>query len=79
MRINITINSVNETYLESEADKFASREAMMPYLIMSKATLKKLMAIAKDSVVCCDDGTHEFKDYKILINESLRFGDVDIR
>lgn len=79
MRINITINSVNEAYLENEADKFASREAMMPYLIMSKATLNKLTSIAKDSVMFCDDGTCEFKDYKILINESLRFGDVDIR
>ena len=52
---------------------------MLPYLIMSRSTLNKLMMIAGGDVVNCNDGTYEFNDCKILINEDLQFGDVDIR
>lgn len=78
MRINIAIDAVNEVYLENEADKFANREAVKPYLVMSEITLKKLIAIAKNNITVCDDG-FEFHNYKILINNDLKFGDVDIR
>ncbi len=74
MRINILEHKISDSKLEEEANKFADREAMMPYLIMNKRTFTAL----QNKVVCSDESL-EFLDYKVLLNEDLRFGDVDIR
>ena len=79
MRINIIKTTVNGEYLYREASSFENREAMLPYLIMSNATLKSLVGTDPENLVLTNDGSYEYGDYKILINEDLRFGDVDIR
>lgn len=79
MRICILENKISDTKLEEEAEKFESREAMIPYLIMNTQTFDALRKIRDSDVVACNNGSVEFLDYKILFNEDLRFGDVDIR
>ena len=79
MRINIIKTTVNGEYLYNAASSFEDREAMIPYLIMSNATLKSLVASKPENLKATNDDGYEYGDYKILINENLRFGDVDIR
>ena len=79
MRICILENKISDTKLEEEAEKFESREAMIPYLIMNTQTFCALRKIRDSDIVACNNGSMEFLDYKILFNEDLRFGDVDIR
>lgn len=79
MRVNIIINKLDDEYLVEEADKFAEREAMLPYLIMSNSTLKGLEEKRPGEINRLHNGTVEFADYKILVNDDLRYGEVDIR
>jgi len=79
LRINIAVNHIDDGYLVEEADKFAEREAMLPYLIMSQSTLGGLREERPDDIIQLHDGMLEFADYKILINNDLRYGEVDIR
>ena len=79
MRINIIRNALDGEYLAEEAEKFESREAMRPYLIMSSRTLNSLFKDYKKEIIDLMDGTYEFKNYKILLNGNLDYGEVDIR
>lgn len=79
MRINIAYNTVNPEYLYEQASMFEEREATMPYLIMSTLTFNALTKVAADHMIICDNGMCEYRDYRLLINEDLRFGEVDIR
>ena len=79
MRINIIRNALDGEYLTEEAEKFESREAMRPYLIMSSRTLNSLSKDYKKEIIDLLDGTFEFKNYRILLNGNLDYGEVDIR
>lgn len=78
MRVNIIEQVMNDKYLLKVAEEFAVREALQPYLIMSEKTMLALEDARNGSVVS-DKYGYEFMDYKILINNNLSFGDVDIR
>jgi len=79
LRINIARTSVDANYLLEQAEHFGDREALMPYIIMSQKTINVLMEVCGDSIKVGDDGGYHLNDYRILINPSLGFGDVDIR
>ena len=74
MRINIIKQEIDSDYLYKEAAEFETREAMSPYLIMSNHTMASLKNVYGD-----DANGYEFGDYRILTNNDLSFGDVDIR
>ena len=73
MRINIIKQEIDSDYLYKVAHDFEEREAMTPYLIMSSHTMSSIDG------VCGDSNGYEFCECKILINNDLSFGDVDIR
>lgn len=77
MRINITYQTVDDEFLYNELVKFGQRTDMDPYAIMSAKTITALAE--KADVIKLDDGTYEFRQYKILRNNNLNYGDVDIR
>ena len=77
MRINITYQTVDDDFLYDELVKFGDRNKVDPYAIMSAKTISALAV--KSDLVKLDDGTFEFKGYKILKNNNLDYGDVDIR
>ena len=79
MRINIAMDTVDENYLCEEAEKFETREATTPYLIMSSKTFHALEKVAADRIYVENNKGMEFEEYKILINNDLHYGDVDIR
>ena len=78
MRINIIKQEVDGDYLCSTAGEFAIREAVHPYLIMSSHTLAALRK-TNDERMFERDGECLFGDFKVLINNDLSFGNVDIR
>ena len=79
MRINIAKTSVDADYLLEQAEDYGNREAVLPYLIMNQKTINKLMEVCGDQIHVDDNGAYTFDDYRLLINPSLGFGDVDIR
>lgn len=79
MRIYIARSSVDVKYLIEEAENYEEREAINPYIIMNEKTLNKLMENDESDVRIDKHGGYEIGDYKILINQDLPFGDVDIR
>ena len=78
MRINIIKQEIDGDYLCKTAGEFAVREAVRPYLIMSTHTLAAIKKTNDDRFYECGDDC-AFVDYKILINNVLSFGNVDIR
>ena len=78
MRINIIKQVMDDDFLIRTAEEFATREALQPYLVMSERTMFALEDVKTGNIVSNNNG-YEFMDYKILINNNLSFGDVDIR
>lgn len=79
MRINIARTSVDPDYLMETAEDYGNRESINPYIIMSQKTLNKLMEACGNKIIVSENGSYEIDNYKILINQDLHFGDVDIR
>lgn len=79
MRIYILRASVDVKCLIEETENYERREAINPYIIMSQKTLNKLVQSDESDVRMDKHGGYEIGDYKILINQDLPFGEVDIR
>ena len=79
VRINIARASVDTDYLLKVVEDFSDRESMMPYIIMNQKTINALLETCGDRIIVDDDGGYHFLDYRVLVNPSLHFGDVDIR
>lgn len=74
MIINIAYTDVNYELLTEKLAEVDELSDVMPYAIMSQKTMDALPLVFKT-----ENGGYEFRGYRILINNDLRFGDVDIR
>ena len=82
MKTNITKSTMNVDKLTNELERFCVTHEYNPYIIMSQETA--------DAIGCqiCSDYYFDyakfayvsyFRGYKILIDNELKFGEVDIR
>lgn len=76
MRVNIAKSVVDDSYLYKKVSEYSCEN--WPYVIMCQRTLDTLLDMVSMYLVETEHG-YEFAGYTVLVDDNLRYGEVEIR